>query len=61
MSLGVKVSVAWQVMIKKQGGNSQNFLEKSWDYLGLKYFLKQISYKGDVNYYINHKILFFYE
>jgi len=54
------------------GGNSQNFLGKfirffllwalkSWDYLGLKYFLKQISLKGDVYYCINHKEPIFYE
>jgi len=43
-----------------------NFLNfgplKSWDYLGLKYFLKQISLKGDVNYScINHEVPIFYE
>jgi len=31
------------------------------DYLGLKYFLKQISLKGDFNYCINHKVPIFYE
>ena len=34
---------------------------KSWDYLGLNYFLKQISLKGDVNYCMNHKVPIFYE
>ncbi len=57
---------------KNVGGNSQNFLQKfviffvtfglqSWDYLGLKYVLRQISLKGDVNYCINHKVPFFYD
>jgi len=34
---------------------------KSWDYLGFKYFLKQISLKGDFNYFINNKVPIFYE
>jgi hypothetical protein len=32
---------------------------KSWDYLGFKYFLKQISFRSDVNYCKNNQIPIF--
>jgi len=56
---------------KYRGGNLLNLLGKFEIFfvilglkilrLGLKYFLKQISLKGDVNYCKNHKVSFFYE
>ncbi len=35
--------------------------QEFWDYLCFKYFLKQISLKGDVNFCKNHKVPIFYE
>jgi len=56
-----------EIMLTRLGGASQNCLQKfinffvtlglkSWDYLGLKYSLKQILLKGDVNYWTKYKV-----
>jgi len=60
------------IVLLSLGKNSQNFLGKfltffitlvlkSWDNLGSKYFLKQISLKGDLIYCINNKVPISYE
>jgi len=46
---------------KRDVRTKNSYALKSWDYLGLKYFLKQISLKGDVYYCINHKVSIFDE
>ncbi len=68
----IKGLTRFQIKENVLGWNSQNLIRKfvrffvslglkCWDFLGYKYFLKQIWLKGDVNHCINHKVPIFYE